>query len=229
MNALPPQDPSVSPPPPSEPTLPPHQTGPGPFQTGPLLLPPKPPSSAPSPLGLAVAGVGLAMLCVSVLVPRIEIKDPDGEFGFYSYSGLYGASSYGIDTPTVVLALALLAAVGVSALRVPAARWPSRIAAVGFAALGAAFTYHPVTVLRQYVEAYQGSDEDGAVVEDAAASVSVAADNGVYIAIVGVALLALSTFFMQVRRPPAYPAAPPPPPAPAGWPGAEPTVTVHPG
>ncbi|SDK69113.1 hypothetical protein SAMN05216298_1193 [Glycomyces sambucus] len=235
VNGLPPQDPSVPPPPPAEPA--PHPTGPAPdhaglhhdglHHTGPIMVPPQPPSTAPSPLGLAVAGVGLAMLCVSILVPRVKVEDPEHIFGIFSYTGMYGPGSYGIDTATVVMSLALLAAVGASAHRNPALRWPSRLAAVGFAALAAAFSYHPVTVMRQYLESFDGVEDDFGADAGAVDAITVSADNGVYIAVVGVALLALSTFLMQVRKPPVY--APPPPPAPAGWPGAEPTVTVHPG
>lgn len=193
----------------------------------PLPPPPNAPSNAPSPVGLGVAGVGLALLCVSLLLPRVKIEDPDGEFSFYSLSGVYSTTSgFGIDTATVVLALGLLAAVGASTLRNPALRWPARLGAIGAAALLAAVAYHPVTQLRQAVEYFQGYDEfDGA--ESASAQIDITADSGVYILAVGVALLALSTFFMHVRRQQQYVA--PPPPAPAGWPGAEPTITVNPG
>ncbi|WP_091029904.1 hypothetical protein [Glycomyces harbinensis] len=190
-------------------------------------LPSHPPSNAPSPVGLGVAGVGLALLCVSLLLPRIKIDDPEGEFSFYSLSGVYSTSSgFGVDTPTVVLALALLAAVVLSTLRHPALRWPVRLGAIGTAALIAAITYHPVTQLRQSVEYYQGYEEfDGE--DSGTAQIDVTADSGVYILAVGVALLALSTFFMHVRKQQQFLA--PPPPAPAGWPGAEPTITVNPG
>ncbi|WP_304608841.1 hypothetical protein [Glycomyces amatae] len=227
MNSMPPQDPS-EPAAPSAPPGPPHMAPPPPGP--PQFAPPpplRPPSDAPSPIGLGVAGVGLALLCVSLLLPRIKIDDPDGEFSFYSLSGVYSTGSgFGIDTPTVVLAIALLAAVGLSTLRRPALRWPVRLGAVGAAALFAAVAYHPVTQLRQAVEYFQGYDEfDGS--ESASAQIDITADSGVYLLAVGVALLALSTFFMHVRSQGQYVA--PPPPAPAGWPGAEPTITVSPG
>jgi hypothetical protein len=212
----------MAPPPPG----PPLQFGPPPQQPPPHPAPDGQ-ASAPSPLGLGVAGVGLALLCVSLLLPRIKIDDPDGEFSFYSLSGVYSTGSgFGIDTATVVLALALLAAVGFSALRNAAPRWPARLGAVGAAALTAAVAYHPVTQLRQAVEYFEGYDEFNGPASGAE-QIDVTADSGVYILAVGVALLALSTFFMHVRRQQQY--LPPPPPAPAGRPGAEPTVTVSPG
>lgn len=204
------------------------QPGPPP-QFGRHSLPPLPPpvTNAPSPVGLAIAGVGLALLCVSLLLPRVKVDDPDGEFSFYSLSGAYGTGNgFGIDTPTVVLALALLAAVGLSTLRNPVLRWPARMGAIGAAALAATTAYHPVTKLRQSIDYFEGYDEfDGSAA--VGSQIDVTADNGVYILAVGVALLALSTFFMHVRKPERFLTVPAP--APASGPGTEPTITVNPG
>lgn len=213
------------------PQPPPVQPGPPPgFGLQPPPTPP-PPSNAPSPIGLAVAGVGLALLCVSMLLPRVKIDDPEGSFSFYSYSGLLGFGGFGIDTSTVVLSVALVAAVGLSAHRNPAMRWPARIAAIGTAALTAAFAYHPVTLMRQYAENTANSesyDEFGE--ETTAAEVDISAENGVYLAVIAVALLALSTFFMQARRRTyLLPVQPYQQPVPAGRPGADATITVNPG
>jgi hypothetical protein len=194
------------------------------------MLPIRTPADRPSPLGLAVAGVGLVLLCVSTLLPRVKIDDADGEFGFYSLSGLYGgtATGFGIDTSTVVLSVALLAAVGLSAHRNPALRWPSRLGAIGTAALMAAFSYHPVTVLRQVMEAYEGNGEFDEEDASAASQIDITADSGVYLAVVAGLLLALSTFLMHTNmsRNQSYLSiqqmGPPPP-------GSNPTVTVHPG
>jgi hypothetical protein len=188
-----------------------------------------PPSDRPSPLGLAVAGAGLALLCVSMLVPRVNIDNAGDEFGFYSLSGVYGgASGLGIDTASVILSVALLAAVGLSAHRTPALRWPARLGAIGTAALLAAFAYHPVTVMRQVLEASSSSD-DGYEDEDsvAASEIDITADSGVYLVLVAALLLALSSFLMQTNPRSNQPfltvqeMRPPP--------GTNPTVTVHPG
>ncbi|MFC3494978.1 hypothetical protein [Glycomyces rhizosphaerae] len=204
------------------------------FAGPPPMLPPRPPSDRPSPVGLAVAGVGLALLCISMLLPRIKIDDPDGEFSYYSFAGAFGAfgaSGYGIDTSIVVLSVALLAAVGLSAHRSPALRWPSRLGAIGTAALLAAFTYHPVTVLRQAMDSFESLDEYEDYEDGASSTVSqidITADSGVYIATVAALLLAVSAFLMQAntRRNEQFPASPhmqPPPP------GNNPTVSVSPG
>ncbi|MCC3762274.1 hypothetical protein K3N28_04215 [Glycomyces sp. TRM65418] len=238
-----PQEPSVPSVPPGQPQMaPPPEPGPPP-QTGspqmshpqmappqyaaPRPMPPPPPSDRPSPVGLAVAGVGLALLCVSMLLPRIKIDDVEGDFGFYSLSGINGTNGFGIDASSVVLSIALLAAVGVSAHRNPALRWPARLSAIGTAALLAAFAYHPVTVLRQLMATLEGDNDE---FDDGSSSVSqidVSADSGVYLALVGALLLAVSTFLMQTnpRRNQSFLSAqdmqPPP--------GGNPTVTVHPG
>lgn len=191
------------------------------------MTPPRPPSDAPSPVGLAVAGVGLAILCVSMMLPRVKVDDPENTFGSYSFAGLFGLSTYSVDTPTVVMSVALLAAVGISAHRSPALRWPARLGAIGSAALTAAFSYHPVMEMRQFAEnSASSNDYYGEETASAISQVEITADGGVYLVVIGVALLAVSTFFMQRRLAQAYA---PPPPAPAGWPGAEPTITVNPG
>jgi hypothetical protein len=210
---------------PQYPMGPPQQPGPQP------MLPPPPPSDRPSSLGLIVAGAGLALLCVSLLLPRINVKDTDGEMAMYSYSLLSGGgtSGFGMDTPTVVLSIALLAAVGMSAHRSPALRWPSRLGAIGTAALLAAFAYHPVTVMRQTLEAY--ANDDGYTDEDSSSSTSedidITADSGVYLVLLAAILLALSCFLMHTnpRRNQSflsYQELQPPP-------GNNPTVTVNPG
>jgi hypothetical protein len=149
-----------------------------------------------------VAGAGLALLCVSMLLPRIKIDDPDGEMAVYSFSMFSGVGTgFGMDTPTVVLSIALLAAVGMSAHRSPALRWPSRLGAIGTAALLAAFAYHPVTVMRQTLEAY--ADDDGYTDEDSistsAEDIDITADSGVYLVLLAAILLALSCFLMQTN------------------------------
>lgn len=194
------------------------------------MLPVPPPSDRPSMLGLTVAGVGLALLCVSLLLPRIKIDELNDEMAFYSLSGLYGTGGFGIDTATVVLALALLAAVGMSAHRSPALRWPSRLGAIGTAALLAAFAYHPVTVMRQVLEASTSNDdeyEDEYSDSESASDIDITADSGVYLILVAALLLALSTFLMQTnpRRNEALLTAQ----AMQPLPGTNPTVTVHPG
>jgi hypothetical protein len=207
---------------------PPMQMGP-PQMPGPQpMLPPPPPSDRPSPLGLAVAGVGLVLLCVSMLLPRVKIDDPDGEMAYFSFS-FTGTGGFGIDTANVVLSVALLAAVGMSAHRSPALRWPSRLGAIGTAALLAAFSYHPVTVMRQTLDAYESDEgfEDEDSTSTTAADIDITADSGVYLVLVAAILLALSCFLMQTNprgnqsflslqqmQPP---------------PGTNPTVTVNPG
>ncbi|WP_460496164.1 hypothetical protein [Glycomyces tarimensis] len=212
MNAMPPEEPDRRHAPEMSSPVPP---APQPEQ--PPSVRPQPDS--PSPVGLIVAGAGLILLCLSVLLPRVAI-DLGGEadlsyFGFTQLSG----EQFGIDTATVLLSVALLCVVGLSASRVPALRWPSRLAAVGIAALTAAFAYHPVTVLRQTFEAYESDDPSG--------QIDVSADNGMYIALFAVLLLAVSAFLMQRRSPEpvdAQPTAPAPPPPP----GVNPTIKVTP-
>lgn len=210
---------------------PPLQMGHPQFAGPPPMLLPRPPSDRPSPVGLAVAGVGLALLCVSMLLPRVKIDDPDGEFSYYSLSGAFGASGFSIDTPTVILSVALLAAVLLSTHRNPALRWPSRLGAIGVAALLAAYTYHPVTVLRQAIESFESYNEYEDYEDEASVSASqidITADSGVYIAAVAALLLAVSAFLMHTntRRNEPFPATlhmqPPPP-------GNNPTVSVSPG
>lgn len=189
---------------------------------GPQPLLPPPPSDRPSTIGLTVAGVGLGLLCVSMLLPRVNVSGPDDDYGFYSLSRITGTGGFGIDTASVFLSIALLAAVGMSAHRSPALRWPSRLGAIGTAALLAAFAYHPVTVLRQLTATVEG---DGG--EDSSAQIDITADSGVYLAVAAAALLAVSTFLMQTnpRRNQSFLSIqdmqPPP--------GNNPTVTVHPG
>ncbi len=206
---------------------PPLQMGPPQFAGPPPMLLPPPLTDRPSPVGLAVAAVGLVLLCVSVLLPRVKVDDPDGEFSFYSLSGVYGTSGYGIDTATVVLAVALLAAVGLSAHRNPALRWPSRLSAVGTAALLAAFTYHPITVLRQATESYEGYDDEFGDESALVSQIDITADSGVYVAAVAALLLAVSAFLMQTNahRRQTFLAVPPMEPPP----GTNPTVFVSPG
>lgn len=227
VNSMPPLDPSA---PPGQPHMaPPELTHPGP-PTGfiPQPLPPRP-SDAPSPIGLIVAGIGLALLCVSTLLPRVNVDDPEGTFTFYSYAGIFGSGTT-LDASTTVLSLALLAAVAVSAHRHPGVRWPARLGAIGAAALTATLAYYPVVAMRQYAEDFTGYDEFGE--ETPTSLVEVSAENGVYIAVFAVVILAASTFLMQVRMSRHYPAPQPRPPqqqVPAGWPGADPTITVTPG
>jgi hypothetical protein len=203
-----------------------YPMGPPPHPGTQPMPPPPPPSDRPSPVGLAVAGVGLALLCVSMLLPRIKVDDPEGEMAYFSFS-FSGTGAYGIDTGNVVLSVALLAAVGMSAHRSPALRWPSRLSAIGTAALLVAFAYHPVTVMRQAVETYMSDDgfedEDFSSAED----IDITADSGVYLVLVAAILLALSCFLMQTnpRRNQSflsYQEMQPPP-------GNNPTVTVNPG
>lgn len=212
MNAITPGDPSDSHRPPRAPhETPEPQASPRSAQPAP---PSQPPPQAPSAIGLSVAGAGLVLLCVSVMFPRVAVDHGEGdEYAFFGYSPLAG-DGFGIDTTTVVLTVALLCAVGLSAHRNPALRWPTRLTAVGLAALTAAFSYHPVTVLQQSYEIF--------TVEGGAGEIDISADDGLYIAVVAVALLAASAFLMHRRSPRRVHHAPPPD-------GPEPTVTVTPG
>jgi hypothetical protein len=183
------------------------------------------PSNAPALLGLIIAGAGLALLSVSLLVPRISIEsENDDEFGIYGLSSLSGTGTLAIDTATVFLCLALLIAVGLSAHPNTSLRWPSRLSAVGLAALTAAVSYHPITVLQQYVDMYSSQESSGGY-SDSGETIdyTIEADTGVYLVFAGVALLAVSAFLMQRRRLQPLPV----PPAPVS-PGADPTITVNP-
>jgi len=193
-------------------------------------LPPQPflaqsPSDAPSPVGLVLAAAGLLLLCVSFLLPRISITyDGEADFGYFGLTSLSGGQTFAIDTSSVVLTTALLFAVGLSAHRSPGLRWPARLSAVGLAALTAAFAYHPITVMRQFLQSMEDS-EDG--FGESTPEVTVEADNGLYLAVIAVALLAASAFMMRLQRRPQvhYHQAPPP----AAGPGTAPGVTVTPG
>lgn len=209
-----PPDPSVSAPP----------TGAVPVPHA-VPLPPPPPTDAPSPVGLIVAAAGLLLLCVSVLLPRISITyDGEADFGYYGLTSLSGGQSFAIDTASVVLTAALLSAVGLSAHRSPGLRWPTRLGAVGLAALTAAFAYHPVTVMRQFLQSLEDSGGDFG---QSTPEIVIEADSGMYLAVIAVALLAASTFIMRMqRRPQVHYQAPP---APAAGPGTVPGVTVTPG
>ncbi|WP_162181597.1 hypothetical protein [Glycomyces tenuis] len=234
MKAIPPEGPSnpyqpqMSPPEtPASPEAAPPPLNPMPTAPPPLLAPP--PSDSPSPIGLVVAGAGLILLCVSVLLPRISIDYEGGDdYGYFGLSSLSGGTTFAIDTSTVILTVALLVAVGLSAHRSPGLRWPTRLSAVGLAGLTAAFAYHPVTVMRQFFQDYEDSSGDDEFSGDSAPEITIEADSGMYLAIIAVALLAASTFLMRMRpRQQVY--YQPMPPAPAGGPGASPTVTVTPG
>lgn len=189
----------------------------------PLQVPPSRFPDAPSPLGLAMALVGLLLLCASVLIPRISVTiEQDDEYAYYSVASFYSGDVQGLGAETVVLAVALLTAVGVSAARTPAWRWPSRVAAVGLATFAAAFAYHPVNTIREQLstlEGYEGEPIDA----------EVAAESGIYLMIFAVGLLAASTFFMHVTMNRAAYQPPPQAPAPGPGQGPTPTVTVTPG
>lgn len=178
---------------------------------------------APSPLGLAMAAVGLILLCVSVLTPRLSVQsDDEDQFSFYNYTALNGEASL-LGAETALLVVALLAAVGVSAAKAPAWRWPARITAVALATVSAAFAYHPISALRELLNSYEGFDGESIEFE-------VTAESGLYLLVFAVALLAASTFFMHVKmNRAAYQASPPPPAAPGPGQGPTPTVTVTPG
>ncbi len=210
---------------PPAPPAPAHPTGAVPVPPAPQPFLAPPPTDAPSPIGLIVAAAGLLLLCVSVLLPRVSITyDGEADFGYYGLTSLGGGQSFAIDTSSVVLTAALLFAVGASAHRSPGLRWPARLGAVGLAALTAAFAYHPVTVMRQFLQSLEESDGGFG---ESPPEIVIEADSGMYLAVIAVALLAASTFVMRSqRRPQVHYQAPP---APAAGPGTVPGVTVTPG
>lgn len=187
-----------------------------------MMPPPRRFPDAPSPVGLGLALVGLLLLCVSLLIPRMTVQyDETDEYAYYNLT-VYGGNGSVLGAETVMLGVALLAVVGLSVSRAPAWRWPTRITAIGLAAFGAAFAYHPIIALKEQLSAYEGFEGETFDAE-------VTADSGLYLMIFALGLLAASTFFMHVRMTRDTYQAPPQPPAPEPGQGPAPTVTVTPG
>lgn len=183
-------------------------------------------SSPPSPVGLLAAGAGLILLCASILLPQASISFENmDEYGYFGMPST--GEAFAVGTSSVLLIVALLTAVGLSAHHAPEFRWPTRLGAVGLAALTAAFAYHPITVAQQTLQVYEDANSAAEYAADTTPEITVAADSGLYLTVLGVALLAASAFLMRPGpRPPTHG---PMPPAPATGPGIEPGITVTPG
>lgn len=179
-------------------------------------------------MGLLAAGAGLILLCVSILIPRVSIDYEDtDEYGYFGGPTVGTGEVFTVGISSVILALALLAAVGLSAHRAPGFRWPARLGAVALAALTAAFAYHPITVMQQIVQVYEDVSDNTEYAADVIPEITVSADSGLYLAVLAAALLAASTFLMRPGpRPQAYQSMSP---APAEGPGTAPGITVTPG
>lgn len=98
---------------------------------------------------------------------------------------------------------------------------------MSLAAITAAFAYYPIALIRQEIQVYEDVSDNTEYAADLTPEITVAADSGLYLVVLAVALLAASTFLMRPGpRPPTHRPAPP---VPATGPGTEPGITVTPG